>query len=381
MNTYNHHRIIDQIADRIKEHPGFVKKTLKDASNFTDDFIKAEWKYFLYHFYYDIRIDNDTIVLERVDEGTNKSADSMDRCDTNKLHPKLNEKKFFSIINDRPESPRHEVLDASNQSDNVAFLHAMGSSCESKKDSLKRFKEHLSKCFAEFLFINDYEKALFVLGIAFHSIMDSFTPSHTGFKKYTEQDMAKHAQGDVIPFKDDKVYFEPGQYTEDVKLDPGIAIAAQFKGYDSDHILNTTEKKMLDIFLNSYLDTDNDIKKILSSNSFLPYGSSTLLLSSMPIVGKINYEMSGINGQKTNDILATKHYRSDAFDFSEKAIEVITELFKELYDAKKNRLNDYQAYIEYKKGKILNEEFLKNWEEQYNSIQNHPASDVNLYKK
>ena len=173
MNEYNHHRIIDRFSlGRLSDEQ---KDLLENASDFTDS-INAEWKYYFYHFYYDIEIkDNSavnegTITLSRVDEDQNVSAQSMRRCgniDLSQVRPKdkalkeiripiligshdretkvgekiyyntslpydsaFHEKEFFSMINNREKSPKMNAVDIGNQSDNVAFLHAMSSKGE-----------------------------------------------------------------------------------------------------------------------------------------------------------------------------------------------------------------------------------------------------------
>lgn len=291
MNEHNHHKIIE----RFSRTNGLSKKeqrVLEKASDFTDS-INAEWKYFFYHFYYSIEVlDNSglnqgTIRLYRVDENTNVSAQDMNRCgeidmsligsyqkalqftnvdkfngimsanegivNANMFNTTLpyssrtNEKEFFSTINERKKSPKSKLFDIGNQSDNVAFLHAMSSVEEGEGAAKEIFKEHLKRCFSEYLFLENEKKALFMLGIAMHGIMDSFTPSHTLFQNYEMQDMAKHAQGDVIPFPEDVLYFIPGQFNKE-------GFGAQLldvhkKGFDGNDILSPIELKMLHIYI------------------------------------------------------------------------------------------------------------------------------------
>lgn len=275
MNEHNHHKIIE----RFSRKNGLSKKEediLVKASDFTDS-INAEWKYFFYHFYYSIEISDNsdlnqgTIRLYRVDENTNVSAQDMNRCgkiymsligtnqialqlnSDNKFNTSLpyssltNEKEFFSTINERKKSPKSKLFDIGNQSDNVAFLHAMRSEGEGKEAAKTQFKEHLKRCFSEYLFLGNEKAALFMLGIAMHGIMDSFTPSHTLFQNYDEQDMAKHAQGDVIPFPEDVLNFVPGQFDRE---GVGAKLLNRFKkGFNANDKLNETELTMLRIFL------------------------------------------------------------------------------------------------------------------------------------
>ena len=96
-----------------------------------------------------------------------------------------------------------------------------------------------------------------MLGIAFHSIMDSFTPSHTRFQVYEDQDMALHAQGDVVPieendYEEDKtsnvmMRFIPGQFNHELEITQ--LLAKYKKGYDDNEIVNDLEFEMLRSFL------------------------------------------------------------------------------------------------------------------------------------
>lgn len=260
MNEYNHHRIIDVVASSLHLGQQTIK-TLKDASTFADD-IKAEFSYFFYHFYYDLRLkDSNTLVLSNVNKhyNYNQSVVSMSHCGEkesslyvlNNWDPSFDEKEFFSSINGRNKSNHGDFLDIGNQSDNVAFLHAMAAKDENIKKAQEKFEDHLKYCFSAYLFLANEIDALFILGIGLHGIMDSFTPSHTNFQKYTEQDMALHAQGDVIRILDgkDKFEFDPGQFNEEkwyVQFGFKEIIA---KGYDSDNYINPIEFEMLRIFL------------------------------------------------------------------------------------------------------------------------------------
>ena len=393
MNTYNHHKIINHVVSKINnQYPGMISdddiKILKDASDFTDDFAKAELNYFLYHFYYDIEIEGtDFIKLSRNDENYNynRSKFSMERCgdfvglDINPpyimpFNSLTDEKEFFSFINDRPKSKKMDFFDASNQSDNVAFLHAMGAENEDEKISCKLFTDHIIKCLCEFLFLQNYKKALFMLGIAFHSIMDSFTPSHTGFKKYKEQDMAKHAQGDVIPFMGDIVQFDPGQYTDDGCVDGKTKIAARFKGYNSNDKLNITEYDMLKIFIKSFLDpNDADLQQLLEDEyKAKQIVEDKAITTKFVFCGKTN-SLSKIN----NELLKNKKYKDYAFKYSENAIMTIKDLVIAMIKKRQECQNNYETY------KIRKEEISKLlddvWCEKYNEVQNCPASDDTLY--
>lgn len=413
MNTYNHHRIINQVASRInKEYPGIISnediQRLKDASDFTDDFagetkmstsVLSQKEFFFYHFYYDISCKNGIISLKRSNEGDYNYESGYLKClDEEKktsmdfytdYYKKI--KKFYIAINDfeadsdrgRIEYYNDDKLDSSNQSDCVAFLHAMGANGEEEETSKNIYLEHIKKCLSEFLFIKDRKKALYMLGIALHSLMDSFTPSHTGFKKYTEQDMAKHAQGDVLPFMGDSVFFDPGQYTDDGKASGGkTKIAAWIKGYNSNDTLNETEYEMLKIFIKSYLDsTDCDLGKYLRGEYQLIQVISKVQDWHLEFIGETNSKST------INSTLLRKKYKSNAYHYSEKAINIIKELFIEMTKKRQNCLNNYEAY-KTEKESILNQKspsyILKKWETEYESIQdieNYPATDERLYSK
>ena len=273
MNEHNHHRIIERFALNCGLDPS-IKKIFIEASDFTDS-IWAKSEYFFYRNYYSIKTEAHTIRLNRVSSNgyvfSNKSKHNINNSGEKLLNGAYSlgddwshwtdEKEFFSAVNGRSKSDHFDEIDTGNQSDNVAFLHAMGAVGETSGDegnSRSIFKDHLKTCFAEYLFFENEKNALSMLGIAFHGIMDSFTPSHMSFQKYTEQDMGLHAQGDVIPimgkFKDGKllegniselepIEFDPGQYSKE-----GIAnrlFIRSYKYYDGDGILNPVEFKML----------------------------------------------------------------------------------------------------------------------------------------
>ena len=423
MNTYNHHRIIDKLAQEVNVD----KDVLIKASDYTDDFLGEgantiagilhnladgfsvskllsalkSWKnfnqkrYFYYHFYYDIECENDTIVLKREnsipieDEAKiERYKQSITRCeyDPEEFSVKpgdydymalvseltdspVNYKKFFNTINDREDVRKKyfekyvkncgfkdkllaKKADSSNQSDCVAFLHAMGSWGEGKAESLKAFKMHVINCFAEYLFLQDPEQAEYMLGIALHSIMDSFTPSHTGFKNYVEQDMALHAQGDVIPFEGDPVYFDPGQCTLDAVASEGQTLAAALvKKYNSDNHINNTEYQMLYIFIDSFLGGNsktNSLKKVIPNSLFS--------LNVQFWVDPYHY-----------------YYNNEATEYSNSAIEVLKGIYEALKQEKDKCRNNYDYYKEAKKK--LENVFVKNWEDKYNRVQNFKGSE------
>lgn len=391
MNEYNHHRIIKRFVfdNQGKNLPQNIEDVFVKASNFTDS-INAELKYYFYHFYYDIEVGEDnTIELLRVDEKNNLSAQSMKHCGNyiNQVEcempfsPQKDEKEFFSFINDRPRSPRHKLFDMGNQSDNVAFLHAMGAELEyglSEKPRLSQviFEEHLKKCFAEYLFLEDESKALFMLGIAMHGIMDSFTPSHMGFQHYTKQDMALHAQGDVIPIrnitmvesKKEEVDFVPGQF--DKENSSGARLFADIiKNYNNDDYLDDVECEMLKIYL--YI-------------SRLKNSSTGEVIEGYETVTKKWKSFKGLKLSQIKNELSQYEYDETAYIFSDTAVKAMTKVMGVLSKVRKQCEKEQQKYQFYKENKETTiEEAVSCWRELYNSIngQREGHTKLNLYTK
>lgn len=428
MNEYNHHRIIGRFVSDNRENknklPSNIKDIFEKASNFTDS-IMAESDYYFYHFYYDIQISGtDTIILSRVDEETNRSAQSMRRCGDlvpgsnppsyiMRYSSKTDEKEFFSFINDRPRSPRHDVLDMGNQSDNVAFLHAMGAELgnglsENPARSRALFEEHLKRCFAEYLFLKDEKKALFMLGIAMHGIMDSFTPSHMGFQHYTKQHPGLHAQGDVVPILDDKdkVEFEQGQFSHDmfaamifdaihkeyvnptaicnyiqqtfVGKIPSVYLYAEIAKYTDLGFLNSIEKEMLRIYLNicklklkiEKTEGDDNRSSDNKNGSICKENLATYTTHGNFLNGDDLWKsLQGKNLKEINNILSKYEYTQEAYIYSNAAIETIKEIY--LYLSKKRKgipkRNIYQTYKNNKKDILENA--LKKWKDKYAELE------------
>lgn len=375
MNEENHHRIIELFAKESFINDSKMVNTLKEASNFTDS-INAHFCYYLYSFYYDISVTSDTIQLTRANNDKINYINSMANSDTGELTIGSegsdgnyygrggNKKEFYSIINDLSLSPKKNPLDIGNQSDNVAFLHAMASEDENEKNAKTKFEKHLTRCFSEFLFLEKEKDALFMLGIGFHGIMDSFTPSHTGFQKYNKQSMALHAQGDVIPFRKERKkrkgdyqpempFFDPGQYSKE-----GIA-AKQLnhflKGFDSDEDINNYEYEMLKIFL--------IISDIKSSKTGMRYCCDE---NGKFCESNINSFLDIFKGEKlskVNSILKAFQYGEEtAFVYSDRAIETLRLVYCLLNNAKKE-IDNYDSYksIIDKKVKFA----IELWEKEY----------------
>lgn len=366
MNETSHHKVIERFAS--SGLPVFSKDVsiLKSASNFTDDYMGAskvdinlgsESKYFFYHFYYDIKCDSNrgTIELQRNHHDDEGIGTTFNNCSlgqkfhdfesiktyvnyfgavVNRTVP--NYKKFFTYINQREHYLRKDdKFDNSNQSDCVAFLHAMAAEGESEEDAQKKFEDHLQFCFAEFLFLGKEkrEEAIFMLGIAFHGIMDSFTPSHMGFQKYTQQDMALHAQGDVLPFKNDIAEFDPGQFKKESPI--GKIAFAIAKGYNSSDNINEIEFKMFKIFIDIFdfnQDTP-DIKALLADSPKFGYTQH------LPD----GFEKSTIRSKAFfNNVIRKKKPGNNSFIYTEKAIQAIKSIYEILMLKRPMSYGDYK---------------------------------------
>ena len=396
MNEYNHHRIIERVA----HHCGIstpIKNKFIEASDFSDFFIGifggklSEWKdtakqkFFFYRFYYTINIKgSNTIGLNRIASNGfigNNSKKCIKKAGDKGMDGKYSlfgwnslndEKEFFSSVNDRTRSPQTDMGDTANQSDNVAFLHAMGAEGEIAGDSNETkgaegeiagdlgdtnntkgktsrsiFEDHLKKCFAEYLFLEDEEEALFMLGIAFHGIMDSFTPSHMGFQKYAEQDMGLHAQGDVIPvmgkfnkdgellegnFSDEEaIIFDPGQFTKEIRRNQAICILKKRFGGNGYSFVNPVEYQMFKIFF--YI---SDVQEVGCGG----FGDIDTFL-------KRFHRLTTIN--QINHIIRNGNYRygPKSYTYSEAAIKVISDIYMYLC----NERLKCTSYAFYKKEK------------------------------
>ena len=404
MNTFNHHKVIDKVSEKLKNtlFDVDVVDILYKASDFTDDFCDdSEWesikkgildfqinqeRFFYFHFYYDLKVDKGkvgkgTISLFRRNENNTYSIieESMSQCDYDKirfekplykdpedrspLETQKNYKKFFTYINGRENYLSRSIFDSSNQSDCVAFLHAMSARKDSQPET--EFTNHLKKCFTEFLFLENNKDALFILGIALHSIMDSFTPSHMGFQKYTEQDMAKHAQGDVIVFDDDdEVTFDPGQYTADGKASNGkTKMAAFFKGYNSGDHISDKEFEMFKIF--------TEIGDLTNNETIIDILDGSIDLTR---IGKYNYKTDRQDIEPRSlkvlkEVLKSKQirYGRNAHVYSEAATNVCAEVFQKLSNARQEIGKNYEKYKTMKNdtdNSIINSA-IKSWKQIY----------------
>ena len=192
------------------QNEGLVK-IFCDASDFTDIVLKNRNEsnklginlifdtdcYYPYNFYYNIKHTNNEIVLKR--KNSIRTARQENLNDMGNILSSRED--FFIYINNLEKDDKGEMA---NQSDSVSFLHAMKNKDESSIPK-ENFEKHLKNCFSEYLFLSNDNYSLFMLGIALHGIMDSFTPSHTNFQAYTKQDWGLHAEGDVIPFREDYI--------------------------------------------------------------------------------------------------------------------------------------------------------------------------------
>jgi len=411
---------------------------------------KNEDEFFYYHFYYEIKCEKGKIVLSRCSrkDKTDYRKPRLVQFDDNTQYKKTTTittyddygfphkqsfeetdyKKIFTTINERAEYLKPcDEFDYSNQSDCVAFLHAMGAKEESKNESKETFEKHLKKCFAEYLYIKDKNEALFILGIALHSIMDSFTPSHMDFQKYTEQDMAQHAQGDVMPFKirnyrvkksddstniihtfnngemgfsgdninlkdyrnyiidaayeetKDIVTFDPGQFVADGWKSKGKTMfAALKKGFNADDHINEVEFKMLKTFLAiGDIRNDEDIKKIEKNE----YDLSRI---NCRYVGGMAVSLVFTEPRSRfilNQVLKKKEYGEQGFIYSESAITAIKLVYTILIIGRNLCLEGFDAYKQ-KKDYFVNKAYDR-WKSIYDSISYTRNSHIELdrYKK
>lgn len=417
MNEYNHHRIIERFAAKVNMSDDDVK-ILKEASNFTDDFIGSSRKraalgtqdrFFYYHFYYDIKCDNGTIVLQRNSQNDYCMEQSMSLCDYDKnkyeelktdvsqlandystkppVYMAKKTKLFFSTINDREKYLMDGFMDNSNQSDCVAFLHAMGPTNENRKDARTAFSEHLKKCFSEYLFIKDDKQALYILGIAFHGIMDSFTPSHTNFQQYSKQSMALHAQGDVIPIKG-KFVKEKGAWKfnngtekdlETLNFIPGQCdkdpfVVGFIKGINNNDHINDIEFFMLLIFFYISEITDCKTNHNYAENwSELIKFWKTFYGRSLTEINEILQPTVLVKDSDTRKPIDTKHkyrYGDNAYKYSGFAIDTIFDIYNYLKEQREGCLDNYDYYKENKEKKEdIVGKAVKKWEKNYEKFQ------------
>lgn len=338
---------------------------------------KDENNYFYYHFFYDIKCENGIIKLYRHDEKNfNFIEQTMKKCCINDKY-KDRPKAFFTAINNREEYLIEGGAEGSNQSNSVAFLHAMGADCvddrweETEESSRKAFKDHLAKCFSEYLFLKNEKDALFMLGIALHGIMDSFTPSHTGFQKYNSQDMAMHSQGDVIPIiittkdknnaskdENNKLIFDPGQYNDDSEIGKW---KAEIKcGYNGDDFINDIEYKMLKIFFYiSDVESTFIEKKINNQNLY--------------------ESLKGKSKTKVNEVIHDSHYGDNANIFFECAKETMLAIYQSLKNGRENVIkNNYSDYCIKQKKLVDNAIYI--WEKAYNKMHTTHKEKINCLK-
>lgn len=230
------------------------------------------------------------------------------------------------------------------------------------------FEEHLKKCFAEYLFLNEEEEALFILGIAFHGIMDSFTPSHTTFQKYNYQNFTLHAQGDVIPIrpkeaKDNNIsidLFDPGEADAEEWVTGGKSTVMSFlKGYNGRLYLNSFEYKMLWIYF-----LISDIAPV--NNEVSPPTSRELSMDEINLLWKT---FEGYSLDKINSILKDGYnYGNRAWVYADNAIQVMSEIYTHLHSAKHTEQGpqNYSTYLENKNNII--EEAINIWRKIYDDM-------------
>lgn len=324
-----------------------ASRSMIDSINSNEVIVEVtdETQFFYYHFFYEICVEKGAvgegkIRLKRNNQDSDTKPESF--LLTNDLGKNGNKylgnpKLFFTAVNDREDYYIEEFGEGSNQSNCVAFLHAMGAETKHKGfyelDSLYTFKEHLKKCFAEYLFVKNDKDALFMLGIALHGIMDSFTPSHAGFQVYRMQDMGLHAQGDVLPIRNGKkietMKFVPGQYSNETKAIMKY-LAKYKKGYDDDDELNTREYEMLRCFL--------IISRVAYKRNRIELGLDEI--NNLCSFFKRNH----ITLTKINKVLSKGFtYGKSAYDYSNKAIGALNSVYEILFDAR-TKITNYNDY-------------------------------------
>lgn len=433
MNAYNHHRIIEEVNIRLFEETQkdqslipvfnvFSKNIslLESASDYTDDFVN-DWKweglsenikdtfsrlsklqgldpdaFFYYHFYYDIELggkkqkDKGSIKLTRCKKNDNRYKSTFVNCDLgDNRFPIKKYKSFFSAINNRADWIKDDYKDLSNQSDCVAFLHAMGAEKkidgrvvgETEKGAQRVFAEHLKKCFAEYLYLSDNAEAMFMLGIALHGIMDSFTPSHMGFQHYAAQDMALHAQGDVVVFANDKPQYDPGQYSLDAVASHGKTSIVDYfvKHFDSSNELKGKE------FLNQFgsNQTKNMFRIFVELGDFEKDKDILMLVEGKKETAQVYTHGSGyhditINARQSkesvNNILAIKKYGEKAYIYSNAAIDVCKEVFV-ILTTTRLEINSFDKYNSMKKSV---DDAYSVWEKRYNELEDDRNKHLGL---
>ena len=406
-------------------------KTNKDVSELYFE-ITDEKQFYYYHFYYEIHLEEGQsnkgkITLKRITEDDDCAKSSFSKCilgDKEEEYAK-NMKLFFTAINNREAYYLSGIGEGSNQSNCVAFLHAMSAQLASPmkpildnltklgvvgsiihpqlipaylasyavlsntvlKDKIvpeanpkKTFKEHLMACFSEYLFIENEQKALFMLGIALHGIMDSFTPSHTSFQLYTEQNMALHAQGDVLPIDDNEcekddngnntLHFVPGQYNHDTEI---MKLLAKFKkGYDDDDFMNDLEYEMLRSFMIishiAYKATEEELSNEEEELSIIEIDKLCLFFK------ENHMSLTNINTVLSEGFT----YGKNAYELSNLAISCLTEVYTTLFNCR----NSITTYQNYKDAKRCCSEAIKKWENDYNSVGSIlPKRHLNKFKR
>lgn len=413
MNEYNHHRIIERFAAACDLEES-VKNIFKKSSDFSDS-ISAKEDYYFYRNYYSIKNNNNTIILSRVKENgggaQNHSINNMKSAGEKKANGDYwlngwntltDEKEFFTSVNGKKESKIYDVLDVANQSDNVAFLHAMSSKNEDVSVARQYFMGHLEKCFYEYLFLKNEEDALFALGVAFHGIMDSFTPSHTGFQNYCNQSMAIHAQGDVIPIRgsfieeegsgplfvkgseqdEEQLVFIPGQYNKEkgkAQLFCNLA-----KGYNDNESLNDIEYEMLKVFI------------IISDITLITDGTRLTVSNGKVDINRTNFFWNSFRGNslsQINEILSSSYkYGEESYIYAETLISLLKSIYEKLSECRirihKGGNNSYNRYKELKQstnvrtGEVLFA--LRLWQDAYEKLHNENQTTnnpQNVYSK
>lgn len=365
---------------------------------FADDILNAvtdtftEDEFFFCHFYYNIECKNNVIELSRSGRNDYSFDNKMDNCDSirdGKLHKA---KEFYTFINDffqgddRTQYLKGKGKNKSNRSNCVAFLHAMGAELGetvSETPSLSRtfFEEHLRKCFAEYLFLKDEAEALFMLGIAMHGIMDSFTPSHMGFQHYSDQDKNLHAQGDIVPIRCNSTQAEQ-HVGATVQFNPGKSTYKESRIIDFTSTERSIGKTIDSVIGRDYISSQfKGVIEYCMLKIFLYISKIRNKRTKELIANKENIEQfwKSLNGkslQQVNNILLDYEYSDDSYIYSDSAKKTMINIYNHLSQKRCDCQNSYQHYKEAKKSIQTAVDF---WKNEYDKIQTIRDEHINLH--
>jgi hypothetical protein len=76
-----------------------------------------------------------------------------------------------------------------------SYMHGMSSDVLSKKDSQKKYCQYIKDMMAKYqsmLGANQNTAAFWYLGRGLHAVMDSTSPAHSGFQKWSSSEVGRH---------------------------------------------------------------------------------------------------------------------------------------------------------------------------------------------